>query len=457
MALRVIPFRRSRPGPLSPRRLAELLSANKPETLTQRLRRPLVSLPTGIRTRGKKLAYRLPVVRERQRRNRNRYLIPLLAAGGVAGLLVAREVLQRVREMDLEGRVVIITGGSRGLGFLLAREFLRQGANVAICARDTEELLLAERELEGIGGQVFAYRCDVSDPSEVEQFVQLVSRRLGPPDVLVNNAGVLEVGPLESMDHDDFRKAMDVMFWGVLNPTLAVLPYMREKHSGRIVNITSIGGLVSMPHLLAYCSAKFAATGFSEGLRAELAGTGIRVTTVSPGLMRTGTHVNAYYKGHGREEFRWLSLMDGAPVISMDAERAARQIVRAAKRGEAQTYPLAPRKRPCAPPWRCSRPHHRHRLARKPRSALRRRRLTARPVAPTSSPRWTRGSTAPPPSGAAKPPSASSTSPRAPVRRPARRRCGAAGPAPRKPRPLLARRPPTDGRRTRNRVSSRSS
>lgn len=336
MALRVIPFRRSRPGPLSPRRLAELLSANKPETLTQRLRRPLVSLPTGIRTRGKELAYRLPVVRERQRRNRNRYLIPLLAAGGVAGLLVAREVLQRVREMDLEGRVVIITGGSRGLGFLLAREFLRQGANVAICARDTEELLLAERELEGIGGQVFAYRCDVSDPSEVEQFVQLVSRRLGPPDVLVNNAGVLEVGPLESMDHDDFRKAMDVMFWGVLNPTLAVLPYMREKHSGRIVNITSIGGLVSMPHLLAYCSAKFAATGFSEGLRAELAGTGIRVTTVSPGLMRTGTHVNAYYKGHGREEFRWLSLMDGAPVISMDAERAARQIVRAAKRGEAQ-------------------------------------------------------------------------------------------------------------------------
>jgi NAD(P)-dependent dehydrogenase (short-subunit alcohol dehydrogenase family) len=336
MALRIIPFRRSRPRSFSPRRLAELLPANKPRSLPQRLRSPLVSLPKDMRIRGRKLVSRLPVVRERQRRNRSRYLIPLLAAGGVAGLLVAREVLQRAREMDLDGRVVIITGGSRGLGFLLAREFLRQGANVAICARDSEELLLAERELEAIGGQVFAYRCDVSDPSEVEQFVQLVSRRLGPPDVLVNNAGVLEVGPLESMDHDDFRQAMDVMFWGVLNPTLAVLPYMREKHSGRIVNITSIGGLVSMPHLLAYCSAKFAATGFSEGLRAELAGTGIRVTTVSPGLMRTGSHVNAHYKGHGREEFRWVSLMDGAPVISMDAERAARQIVRAAKRGESQ-------------------------------------------------------------------------------------------------------------------------
>jgi NAD(P)-dependent dehydrogenase (short-subunit alcohol dehydrogenase family) len=238
--------------------------------------------------------------------------------------------------MDLEGRVVIITGGSRGLGFLLAREFLRQGARVAICARDDQELFRAERELEAAGSEIVAYRCDVSDPTQVEQFIALVARRLGAPDVLVNNAGVLEVGPLESMNHDDFREAMDVMFWGVLNPTLAVLPYMREKHEGRIVNITSIGGRVSVPHLLAYCSAKFAATGFSEGLRAELAGTGIRVTTISPGLMRTGTHVNAYYKGHGREEFRWLSLMDGAPVISMDAERAARQIVRAAKRGEAQ-------------------------------------------------------------------------------------------------------------------------
>jgi NAD(P)-dependent dehydrogenase (short-subunit alcohol dehydrogenase family) len=285
------------------------------------------------------LASRLPAVRPLQRRRKspNRYLLPLLAAAGAAAsILVAREVIARTREMDLEGRVVIITGGSRGLGFLLAREFLRQGAKVAICARDDEELFSAERELEAHGGEVLAYRCDVSDPSQVEQFVQLVSRRLGPPDILVNNAGVLEVGPLESMDREDFRQAMDVMFWGVLNPTLAVLPYMREKHSGRIVNITSIGGLVSVPHLLAYCSAKFAATGFSEGLRAELAGTGIRVTTVSPGLMRTGTHVNAYYKGHGREEFRWLSLMDGAPVISMDAERAARQIVRAAKRGEAQ-------------------------------------------------------------------------------------------------------------------------
>jgi NAD(P)-dependent dehydrogenase (short-subunit alcohol dehydrogenase family) len=337
MALGIIPFRRRPQSRLSPRRLAGLLPTSKSGNKPRERWRPSLTLPREIRGRTRQLAGRLPVVRERQRRNRNRYLVPVLAASGVAGFLIAREVRARIREMDLEGRVVIITGGSRGLGFLLAREFLRQGAKVAICARDDEELFRAERELVAeTGAQVLAYRCDVSDPTQVEQFVNLVSRRLGAPDVLVNNAGVIEVGPLESMEHDDFRQAMDVMFWGVLNPTLAVLPYMREKHSGRIVNITSIGGLVSVPHLLAYCSAKFAATGFSEGLRAELAGTGIRVTTVSPGVMRTGSHVNAQYKGHGRAEFRWFSVGAGAPVISMDAERAARQIVRAAKRGEAQ-------------------------------------------------------------------------------------------------------------------------
>jgi NAD(P)-dependent dehydrogenase (short-subunit alcohol dehydrogenase family) len=282
---------------------------------------------------ARRVAPRLRLPASRQS-NRNAYILPLVAIGGIAAVLIAREVIQRMRQMDLEGRVVIVTGGSRGLGFVLAREFLRHGARVAICGRDDQSLIRAEQELKELGADVLAYRCDVSDQTQVDQFIQLVARRLGPPDVLVNNAGVLEVGPLEAMDRSDFREAMDVMFWGTLNPTLAVLPYMRERHMGRIVNITSTG--ISVPHLLPYSSAKFAATGFSEGLRAELAGTGISVTTVSPGVVRTGWHLNANYKGHGRAEYRWLSVGSAAPLISMDAERAARQIVRAARRGEAQ-------------------------------------------------------------------------------------------------------------------------
>jgi short-subunit dehydrogenase len=123
------------------------------------------------------------------------------------------------------------------------------------------------------------------------------------------------------------------MFWGMLYPILAVAPGMMARRQGRIVNITSIGGKVSIPHLLPYSCAKFAAVGLSEGLSAELAQYGIRVTTVAPGLMRTGSHLQAEFKGQPNKEFTTFSLMASLPMISMDARRAARQIVSATKRG----------------------------------------------------------------------------------------------------------------------------
>ena len=125
---------------------------------------------------------------------------------------------------------------------------------------------------------------------------------LGPIDVLVNNAGIITVGPFLEMDVEDFDQAMKVMFWGPLYTTLAVLPAMRARKQGSIVNITSIGGKVSVPHLLPYCCAKFAAVALSEGLRTELMPDGIRVTTIAPGLLRTGSHLNARFKGKQADE-----------------------------------------------------------------------------------------------------------------------------------------------------------
>ena len=142
----------------------------------------------------------------------------------------------------------------------------------------------------------------------------------------------------------DFGEAMNTIFWGTLHPTFAVLPQMRERKAGRIVNITSVGGKVSVPHLLPYASAKFAATGFSEGLRAEVARDGITVTTIAPGELRTGSHVNATFKGDTDREFAWFSISDNLPFISMDAEEAAKVIVDATKRGDAErvlTLPAA--------------------------------------------------------------------------------------------------------------------
>jgi NAD(P)-dependent dehydrogenase (short-subunit alcohol dehydrogenase family) len=259
-----------------------------------------------------------------------------LAAVAVGSAWAARDWWRRQREEGLEGQVAVVTGGSRGLGLLVARELAREGCRVAVCARDTEELAEAVRRLSAEGLEIMPVTCDVSDRVQVEQMLSQVAAELGPVEVLVNNAGIIQVGPLAAMGEPDFRRSLDVMYWGVVHPTLAVLPSMRERRRGRIVNVTSIGGKISVPHLLPYSSAKFAAVGLSEGLRAELQGSGVLVTTVVPGLMRTGSHLKAEFKGDAGTEFTWFSLGATLPLISMDAERAARRIVTGARRGESE-------------------------------------------------------------------------------------------------------------------------
>jgi short-subunit dehydrogenase len=146
------------------------------------------------------------------------------------------------------------------------------------------------------------------------------------------------------MRHDDFVQAMATHFWGPLHAIFAVLPDMRRRREGRIVNITSIGGKISVPHLLPYSASKFALVGLSEGLRAELAKDGIVVTTVSPGLMRTGSPRHAMFKGQHRAEYAWFNLSDSLPGASMDAERAARQVIAAMRRGDAEVILSLPAK-----------------------------------------------------------------------------------------------------------------
>jgi short-subunit dehydrogenase len=256
---------------------------------------------------------------------------------GVGVGLAGWKLCQRVRSgQSVAGRVVLITGSSRGLGLALAEEFAAQGARLVICARDQRELETARARLAAHGAEVLAVTCDVTVQEDVQSLVNEATARFGHIDVLVNNAGVIQVGPLEAQTLTDFQEAMDVMFWGTVYPTLAVLPQMRQRGSGHVANITSIGGKVSVPHLLPYSCAKFAAVGFSEGLRAEMARHGIKVTTVVPGLMRTGSHLNAYFKGKNEDEFTWFSLGATLPVAAMSARRAARRIVAAIRRGQAE-------------------------------------------------------------------------------------------------------------------------
>lgn len=258
----------------------------------------------------------------------------LLAAGGLAYL--GWRFLQELREASLAGEVVMITGGSRGLGLLLAQEFAQEGCKIAICARDPAELDAASGHLRAAGAELLALACDVADRAQVKEMLARVTQHFGRIDVLVNNASIIQVGPLGAMKYEDFEHAMAVNFWGSINTIMEVLPQMRGRRSGRIVNITSIGGKVAIPHLLPYDCAKFATVALSEGLRTELAKDNIAVTTIVPGLMRTGSPVNAFFKGDPSKEFTWFSIGDATPLTAMSARRAARRIVEATKRGEAE-------------------------------------------------------------------------------------------------------------------------
>src|SRR5438309_6357386 len=246
--------------------------------------------------------------------------------------IIARFI--RTARYALYDKVVLITGGSRGLGLVLARNVCARGGKVALIARAPDELARAKADLVPRGGKVLTIECDLLDAGQIQSAVRQIIDRFGKIDILINNAGIIEVGPIEHMTPEDFERAMRVHFWAPFELISQIVPEMRIWGGGRIVNISSIGGKVAVPHLAPYSASKFALTGFSDALRAELARDNIHVTTVAPGMMRTGSHVNAKFKGKHDIEFAWFSASAGAPVISMNADRAARKILAACRRGQ---------------------------------------------------------------------------------------------------------------------------
>lgn len=250
----------------------------------------------------------------------------------LAGWLISRVL--RTARYSLRGKVALITGGSRGLGLVLARHICAEGGSVALIARDPDELARAKADLTQRGGTVLTIQCDLLDTGQIQSAVRQVIDRMSKIDILINSAGIIEVGPLEHMTREDFERALRLHFWAPYELVSRIVPEMRTRGGGRIVNISSIGGKVAMPHLAPYSVSKFALTGFSDAIRAEFARDNIHVTTVAPGMMRTGSHVNAKFKGNHDIEFAWFATAAGAPLISMNADRAARKILAACRRGQ---------------------------------------------------------------------------------------------------------------------------
>ena len=247
---------------------------------------------------------------------------------------------------EFDGKVVFISGGSRGLGFALAREFLRHGCRVALCARDSGELERAVGKLEA-HGHVFAVPADLTEAGAAAAAIAAVRERWQRVDVLVynaHNAGVMQPGPWEQATEEQFRAAMDLHCWAALRLAQAVLPEMIARGEGRIVNISSIGGLVPVPHMLPYTTSKFALTGLSLGLAAEVRRHGVRVTCVCPFLMRAGSQERVQITGQHQRVFAWFAALGNLPGLSTSASHAARSIVRACRHGDAQVVLSLPGK-----------------------------------------------------------------------------------------------------------------
>jgi short-subunit dehydrogenase len=267
---------------------------------------------------------------------RQKQAVALGALG--AGALMATRALRASRAYDFHGKSVVITGGSRGLGLVLARQLAGEGARLTLIARDEAELQRASEDIRTREpfADVLLAPADVRKRYEAERAIARTIEQYGSVDVVINNAGIIQVGPLDHMKLADYEDAMNTHFWGPLYMVLAALPHMRRQGEGRIVNISSIGGKIAVPHLVPYSASKFALTGLSDGLRLELMRDNIIVTTVCPGLMRTGSPVNAMFKGKRPQEYAWFAISDSLPIASINAERAASQIINACRRGEAE-------------------------------------------------------------------------------------------------------------------------
>lgn len=253
------------------------------------------------------------------------------AAGAWAS---AKAVASAFNRFYLKGRVVLVTGGSRGLGLILARQLAEEGAKVVICARSEETLQHASEDLSSRTSDYLAIPCDITDKQQVKELVQQIHDEMGSVDILINNAGTIQVGPMELMSEEDYVSALNIHFWGPFYVMRAVLPDMMARKMGRIVNIVSIGGKISVPHLLPYNTSKYALSGLSEGMAAELKKYNIKVTSVYPGLMRTGSPRNVDVKGQHKKEYALFKLSDSLPVLSMNADSAAGRIIRAMKQGD---------------------------------------------------------------------------------------------------------------------------
>ncbi|UST76524.1 SDR family oxidoreductase [Pseudomonas siliginis] len=220
--------------------------------------------------------------------------------------------------LNIQDKVIVITGASSGIGEATARLLAERGAKVVLGARRTERLAVIAEEINGAGGHAQFRALDVTDQQDVQRFVDFAVEHYGRVDVLVNNAGVMPLSRLDALEVDEWNRMIDVNIRGVLHGIAASLPLMQRQRAGQIINIASIGAYAVSPTAAVYCATKYAVRAISEGLRQEVGGD-IRVTVIAPGVTESELAESISDEG-GREE------MKSFRKIAIPAEAIARAI-----------------------------------------------------------------------------------------------------------------------------------
>ena len=197
---------------------------------------------------------------------------------------------------------VLITGASQGIGKATALLFARQGYDLVLAARQPERLEAIASEVRSLGRNALAVPTDVRDPEQVNTLVEKTLEYYGTLDVLINNAGIYLLGSVEGFSLSDWHQAMDTNFWGYVHTLHALLPHFLERGKGTIVNVSSIGGKVPIPYQVPYTASKYAVTGLTQSLHAELEPKGIKVCGVYPNFISTDLMERAIFRGKDEED-----------------------------------------------------------------------------------------------------------------------------------------------------------
>lgn len=223
-------------------------------------------------------------------------------------------------QLALSGKVAVITGASMGIGEAIAKLFVIQGAQVVLLSRDSGRLEAARERIEH-PDQTLALACDVRHREEIDRAIGLVMHHFQRIDIWINNAGHALLDSIANMKMSDCREMFDTNFFGTVETMQAVIPIMKQQGSGAIINVSSVAGHIPLPFNASYSATKFAMNAIGKAARIELAGTGIHVTTVCPGYVRTDFGANAV-KGSDYKQVRPKT------TRGIGAERVARAVLR---------------------------------------------------------------------------------------------------------------------------------